>query len=410
VTLSSLLRAWHEFFFKPQRPTPVALFRIVYGALMLINLLMLRPEWLMWYGPHGVLPVDAMHRITVGPRIDLLLLFPQTDAVITAFFWVSVLVTASLMIGFMTRFSAVATYLCFSSICERNYLILNGGDSILRVMGFFLMFAPAGAALSVDRLARIWRGQESTDAQLRAPWAQRMMQIQTSIIYIATFWWKTLGVSWLNGTAVYYVMRVEAYRRFPVPGIDNTWVVKLATWGTLAVEFAAGVLVWFRDLRYFVLLAALGLHLSIEYAMNLPLFEWIMISTFVLFIYPEDLSRAWAWVRDRVAPRLGAPATVLYDGASARSVHAANVLRAIDVFEKLRLVDVHSAEAKLIFPELAEPPGQSRVLVKTSSGLQGGAAGVCAIAPLIPLLWSLVPLALLQRHARQVSGAATPAR
>ena len=119
-----------------------------------------------------------------------------------------------------------------------------------------------------------------------------MIQIQTAVVYFATFYWKTLGRTWLNGTAVYYVLHLVEDRHFPLPAIDNLFVLTLLTWGTLAIEFSMGTLVWFRELRYPVLLAALCLHMGIEYALNIPLFEWISIAPYVTFIYPEDLSRA----------------------------------------------------------------------------------------------------------------------
>ena len=61
-----------------------------------------------------------------------------------------------LTVGFLSRFSSVAVFLCLVSIHQRNLFILNSGDTILRVTGFFLMFAPTGAAISVDRLVRVW--------------------------------------------------------------------------------------------------------------------------------------------------------------------------------------------------------------------------------------------------------------
>jgi len=42
------------------------------------------------------------------------------------------------------------------------------------------------------------------------------------------------------------------------------------------------------------------LHLGIEYAMNIPLFEWMIVATYVNFIYPEDLSRTLTWTRNRL--------------------------------------------------------------------------------------------------------------
>jgi hypothetical protein len=230
--------------------------------------------------------------------MNLLELLPQSNLAINVFFWVFLLCTVSLTVGFMSRFSAVAVYLCLGSIQLRNMYILNSGDTLMLVSGFFLMFAPLGEAYSVDRWLRIRRGRAERSIPLCAPWAQRMLQIQTAVVYFATFYWKSLGVLWMNGTAVYYALRIEDMHRFPIPPLHSLFLIKTLTWMTLLIEFALGVLVWFKELRYPVLLAGLCLHLGIEYAMNIPLFEWMIVATYVNFIYPEDISRTWNWTRN----------------------------------------------------------------------------------------------------------------
>jgi hypothetical protein len=51
-------------------------------------------------------------------------------------------------------------FLCLTSIEQGNLYIIHGGDTFLRLAGLFLIFAPAGAVLSVDRLLRLWRKKE----------------------------------------------------------------------------------------------------------------------------------------------------------------------------------------------------------------------------------------------------------
>ena len=57
------------------------------------------------------------------------------------------------------------------------------------------------------------------------------------------------------------------------------------------MEFSLAALVWVRRLRYPLLAAGLLLHLGIEVSMNIPIFEWVMVSAYVLFLRPEDLRR-----------------------------------------------------------------------------------------------------------------------
>jgi hypothetical protein len=389
VIVRSMVNRWNDFFFKPQRPTPVALFRIFYGLVNIANLALLRPEWFTWYGPHAFMSMETMHRLSSGARLNLFVLLPQTDFAINAFFWIFMACAISLTVGFMTRFSCVAVYLCLMAIHERNFYIMNGADTVMTVTGFFLMFAPAGGALSVDRLRRIWAGREGHEVPLYSPWAQRMIQLQISIGYISTFGAKIFGKTWRNGTAIYYVLRLNGFRRFSIPFANNFVVTKVMTWGTLAIEFSAGFLVWIRAIRYWVLIAAFLLHMSIEYSMNLPIFEWIMVSTYVTFLYPEDLSKAWAWICERFGPRLGAMGTVVYDGESSSSLRTVNTLKALDVFGRVRFIDLHSVESSAIFPGAGGTPGPDRVKFMTPSGPQEGLSGLRAIAPLVPMLWPL---------------------
>jgi len=113
-----------------------------------------------------------------------------------------------------------------------------------------------------------------------------------------TFWWKSTGAAWVNGTAVYYLNHLAEYQGLPLPSwLQHPIFVKLGSWLTLAIEFSLGVLVWFKELRYPVLLLGLLFHLFLEYRLDVPLFQWTVISAYVLFIDPRDLERAWSWIR-----------------------------------------------------------------------------------------------------------------
>lgn len=307
MSLKTLARAWNQFFFAPRSPTPVCLFRVLFGVLALADFLLLRPDWLAWFGPRGMTTLETMHRLEPGTRIDLFTLL-HSDFQVKALFWLAVISAVCLSAGFLTRASSIGVFLCLVSINERALYAMNSGDSLLRVTGFWLMFAPAGAAFSIDRLIRLRRGKEPPAIPPRAPWAQRMIQIQLSLVYLATFWQKTLGATWIDGTALYYVYNLDQFHRFPLPSlVQDPMLIRLQTWITLAIEFSLGTLIWIRELRYPLLAIGLALHLALEYSMNIPLFQWIILSTYVTFIEPEDLARAWRWIGARVPVRTLAP-------------------------------------------------------------------------------------------------------
>jgi hypothetical protein len=119
-----------------------------------------------------------------------------------------------------------------------------------------------------------------------------MIQLELAFMYFTSFLWKMKGHTWLNGTALYYVHHLHSIARFPVPQwIQSAAMLKLGAWFTLALEFSLGVLIWFRPFRYPLLLLGVLFHLSIDYAFNLPLFSWDVLTAYILFVDPADLER-----------------------------------------------------------------------------------------------------------------------
>jgi hypothetical protein len=300
MTLGSVSRAWNDFFFTKQSPIPIALFRILYGLLVIATLGLLYPDWLPWYGVHGWVSPATARSLEPGVRLNLFSVIPQSDAWIEALFWVALVSAILLTIGLLTRFNSVLVFLCLTSFQQRNPYITHGGDTFLRLAGFFLIFAPAGAVFSVDRLIRLRRGKEPADIQPKSPWAQRMIQLQLALLYFATFLLKLKGAPWLRGTALFYVYHLEELRRFPLPSwFFHPIVLKLGSWSALFLEFSLSVLVWVKELRYVILAFGVLFHLFLDYSLNVPLFQWDILSAYVLFIDFDDLRRAGKWTRQR---------------------------------------------------------------------------------------------------------------
>jgi hypothetical protein len=302
LTLRSFAEVWNRFFFAKQSPVPIALFRMIYGLLVIATLVLLRPDWLAWYGTHAWISLQTMQTVEPGTRLNLFTVIPQTDGWIDALFWVFLGSAILLTVGFLTRINSVIVFVCLASIHQRNLFITHGGDTFLRLAGFFLLFAPAGAAFSLDRLLRIWQAKRGSEQaaliQPQRPWAQRMIQIQLSLLYFAAFCTKVKSPAWLNGTALYYIYHLDSLRRFPVPAwFLSPTMLKWGGWSALALEFSLGVLIWVKDLRYILLALGLLFHLWLEYSLNIALFQWDVLSAYILFIDPTDASRAWKWIK-----------------------------------------------------------------------------------------------------------------
>jgi hypothetical protein len=283
---ADVARLWHRFFFEPISTVPIAFYRIVFGLTVLADGLLLVEHLPEFFGTHGVLSREGAVLVAPGFRVSLVQLLPDGDIWLFVFFAAYLLSAICLTLGLWTRTAATAVWLGLVSLHHRNPLILNSGDTFLRIAAFWLMLSPAGLALSLDS----WRrGAAVPKAE---PWAQRMIQLQISTLYASTVWLKLSGSDWIDGTAVYYVTRLPEFARFPVPYVfDHMWTIRALTWGTLVIELALAGLVWVPRLRRWILLGGVLLHLAIEWSMVLAVMQWVLIGAYAVFLEEKQVRR-----------------------------------------------------------------------------------------------------------------------
>jgi hypothetical protein len=215
--------------------------------------------------------------------------------------WAVLLVAAvALAVGWHSRLAAVLVVVLILSFHRRDPYIFNAGDIVVRLEALFLALSPCGAALSLDQRRRtgaFW------SAQVRPVWPVRLLQVQLSIIYLASVQTKLAGEAWLQGTAVSYALRLQDMQRLPPPGwvTTNALIMNAATWGAIAVELAVGVLVWNRRCRPWVLAAGVALHLGIDISIEVGIFSYAMFVLYLAWIPSNVVRRLPDMVKDVVA-------------------------------------------------------------------------------------------------------------
>ncbi len=257
--------------------------RIAIGTLLLIYSY---GWWLYgghWFSDAGVLRATTSSRLLNGEFKSLFVLLPQTPKVVESLLILLMVQSALLLLGVWSRFQAACIFILLTSFQHRNVLIVDGQDIVMRWFVFMMIFMPLDHRWS---LARIILGTTSSATSASA-WALRLFQIEMTAIYFSTAFMKVAGATWRDGTALYYVARADdVFGRFGVPDaiFETPWIVKLCTWTVLAVEIFIPFGLWIPRLRWMALVLALGLHLSIEYSMNLFLFQWLMMAGLISFL------------------------------------------------------------------------------------------------------------------------------
>ncbi len=325
-----------DFWTRPIRAEPLALFRILLGAITLLSLLFsLLPRLDLYLGPEGLCPPEALNSwlqrsgrfcLLRGP-VSLPLLghwlpeetakrYPwlegwvseeaattwqrwgEKPAVAYAVFGGWILSLLALTLGWRTRLAAIAAWTLTTTFHYRLPWLTNGGDDLLRAGLFYLMFSPAGAVWSLDARPRLLK----MPLIRIPPWSVRLMQIQLALVYLFTGLVKLSGPyfdeegrliqDWLTGEAVYWVLNDVAVARwpyawFPVPLL----VCRLLSWATLAFELGFPFLVLFRRVRPWLLLAGLAFHLGIWVQTEVGWFSQVSMCWYVLFLSGETLER-----------------------------------------------------------------------------------------------------------------------
>jgi hypothetical protein len=284
------IRAWNAFFFTPTSARPLGAIRIGFGLLAMANLAFSAVDLTYWYTDAGLLRGDEA-RVVAGPLQLSPLHYLQDPTSARVAFALTATAAFLLTIGLRTRLMSILFYLGMLSIHNRNLVSSSGADVLVMTFAFNLMLCPCGAAYSVDAWLRSWR-RGTLAEPLIVPWGLRLIQIQISLVYTCAAILKTAGATWMNGTALHYVLGNTEVRRFDLTFLNQVpqypILINLMTFAALAMELSLAFLIWFRSARPYVLWVGLMLHTGILVTINIPIFGELMWVGYLAFLTPPE--------------------------------------------------------------------------------------------------------------------------
>ena len=291
-----ILNAWDKFFFNQAPTYNLSFFRIVWGSLIFLYLLIEFGNVADFYGPEAIASLDVVNKRLGHFHFSLFNLFPNTLASAYGIYFFTLISVFLVTIGLFTKGFLLASLVGIVSLNMRNVWLLSSADILIRSVFLILLWSPCYHVLSVDSWLAKRKGRPLP--VISSQWTWRMLQIQISVVYLWTFWAKLKGDNWFDGSAVYYATRLETMRNFTIPWIlDQKIIIMLSTWLTLIIECSLGTLVWFRKFRTPVVISGIILHLGIEFTMAIPFFEWVMIALLMNYYNPAEYLRFYQYCR-----------------------------------------------------------------------------------------------------------------
>ena len=262
----------------------LALFRIAFGTVILLDLLARVPEIRDFYTDDGILP-----RVLMFQRMRSLgaysLQFVSGEWVVQlAIFLVMIAVTICFIVGYRTRASAVLGWLLIMSMQGRNPFVLHGGDDVIRILLFWCIFAPLNGRWSVD--AALNKDRPPLPVA-NASWGAQALMFQLCFIYWSTSVWKWHPVWIKEGSALYYALNLTQFAKpFGTWLLQFPHVLQFLTFATISLEFFGPFLlfvpVWTRWFRILAIVGFIGLHMGIFLTMQIGLFPWICMAAWLM--------------------------------------------------------------------------------------------------------------------------------
>lgn len=289
-------RTWaavERFAFAPASAAPLAVLRIGLAAVLLTQAAMVAPALLELYGRSGILQgplLDALGRpgfVRLGWLIDRLAAFGVGEVpVIVAVGASYVLALVALLAGWHTRMAAAGAWFSHLMLMMTADSTNYGVDQFANIFLFYLMWMPAGAALSLDR----WLGRAPIGPTSAARLALRVVQVHLCVVYLAGGLGKALGEQWWNGDAIWRTLNLPDYRQVDFTWLAyHPWIAVGAGWMVLLIEIGYPLLIWPRRTRRLWVAATVALHVGIAAFMGLGVFGAIMaVLTLSAFGVPAD--------------------------------------------------------------------------------------------------------------------------
>lgn len=203
------------------------------------------------------------------------------------------LAAIALLAGYRSRTAALICWLVYINFAGRNPMILQGGDILLPLLLFWMIFLPIGAVFSVD--AALDPVDRRGEKHLSVATVGLLLQVLYVYVFGALL--KT-GAAWVpDGSAIYIGLHIDSFVT-PMGRIlrEHLAFMQLLTFFVYYLELLAPILLFFPDKRQFVRMVSLAMiwmmHLGFRTFLHIGHF-WLASLTSLCAYIP---SRVWNWM------------------------------------------------------------------------------------------------------------------
>ena len=132
-------------------------------------------------------------------------------------------------------------------------------------------------------------------------WSVILIKLHLAGVYFISSIAKLQSTSWIDGTAVNFILRNNIFNRVNMDWITAVpLIVFLLTWFTLFFQFSFPFLVWFERYRKPLVVAGVLIHLGIFIFIDAAWFGPIVLAVYAIFLKHEEIEVAVCIIKKKV--------------------------------------------------------------------------------------------------------------
>ncbi len=413
ATRNGFAQRLERFWFRPVSAAGFGMMRVAFGIVACAELALQWKNVARYYSDSGLMPHSAVSMLLRPDFRFSLLDWVQSPSDVS---WLYVLLLCSLLLvaaGLWTRAALAISTVLLYSFHEYNPVMLDGGDTVLRLLALILLVSPCDKAFTLPnalrRLRRVVQTGSDQPAHERTMpiWPYRLLLWQMSWIYISSVLEKISGSTWMGGSATAIAMHHGMFSRLPLwladgltslsPTITYFVLLAQAAWVFLLLlpalpgrlRLSARI---YGSIKRAILVAGVLMHGGIMLTMDVGLFSLVMFTAYLGLLVDDDF-RAIRALLNRKHTQL----VVLFDGSCGLCRRSVTMVRMFDWLHRVHVVDFHDASVRKRWaPDTPLASLERAMHVRLPSGtFDTGFRGFRTLATQLPLLWPLVPLLFL---------------
>ncbi|KAL7541085.1 hypothetical protein ACHAWF_006849 [Thalassiosira exigua] len=313
-----LLGPCHDFLHArtgPQGCRLAGIMRVCYASLYLYSVSLMTLQMSTLFDPRkGLVPYAITSEDLDDTAYSIFRYFPDSSLAVHALFLLGMTSGVLLFLGVEPRWGVGGCYVFLHNMQNHNTYLWDNEFHMNRLWALFFIFLPLDHITIYDGFGGLYplirerlnlpqinlpkrQQQQQKALNLSSSWPMwpfRLWQVYICLVYVGAAFGKYTSSAWIRGDALswcwYDEGRGRHYPEFINEILFNRLLpVKLQTWLSLVVEMLSFVTIWPLKTRKITFIAIVLLHIGIELALLMHIFEYLSVLGWVsFFAFPND--------------------------------------------------------------------------------------------------------------------------